>query len=280
MIPRASFADSLAAHTDAGSHLCVGLDTDPARLPASIDPTLSAEERVIAFNEAIVAATADIAAAYKPNIAFYEALGGGGWDALRHTIRHIHSLAPEVPVIVDAKRADIGSTNMGYVTALFDDLGADAVTLHPYLGEQALRPFLDRPNVGVFVLARTSNPGASEFQDLAIDGLPLYRHVARAVACSWSGAAQRGLVVGATYPEELANVRADVSPATPILIPGIGTQGGDLAASVRANLDVGSTAFLVNVSRAIAYASDGEDYVARAREAAHAFDWQIRAAAA
>ena len=201
------------------------------------------------FNERVVEATLDIAAAFKPNTAFYEALGAAGWEALRQTVDHIHRVAPEIPVILDAKRADIGSTNEGYVRAIFDEVGADAVTVHPYLGEHALRPFLDRPGVGVFVLARTSNPGAGEFQDLLVDGLPLYRQVARRVARAWSAQARLGLVVGATYTRELEEIRADVSPDVPILIPGVGAQGGDLHAAVRANLQAGSRAFVINVSR-------------------------------
>jgi len=275
---RPPFAELLDAATASGAHLCVGLDPSVSALPDVIDPSLSPAERVVVFNKHVVEATLDIAAAFKPNAAFYEALGAAGWDALRRTVGHIHRLAPEIPVILDAKRADIGSTNEGYVHAIFDEVGADAVTVHPYLGEQALRPFLDRPGAGVFVLARTSNPGAGEFQDLRVDGLPLYRYVARRVAGAWSARARLGLVVGATYPRELEEVRADVPPEMPVLIPGVGAQGGDLEAAVRANLEAGSRAFLINVSRGIAGAARGDEFATGARAAARDFDDQIRRA--
>ena len=277
---RPTFAELFDARVATGAHLCVGLDTSPASLPDIIDRTLSAPERVVRFNECIVDATRDIAAAFKPNAAFYEAMGAAGWEALRLTVDYIHRVAPDVPVLLDAKRADIGSTNEGYVRAVFDEVGADAVTVHPYLGEQALRPFLDRPGAGIFVLARTSNPGAGEFQDLLIDGLPLYRQVARRVAGEWTAQARLGLVVGATYPREMEEIRADVPTDVPILIPGVGAQGGDLAASVRANVEAGSRAFIISVSRGIAGAARGDDPTAAIRAAAQDFDAQIRRAAA
>ena len=146
---RPTFAELFDARTATGAHLCVGLDTSPASLPDIIDRTLSAPERVLRFNECIVDATCDIAAAFKPNVAFYESMGAAGWDALRRTVDYIRRVAPGIPVLLDAKRADIGSTNEGYVRAVFDEIGADAVTVHPYLGEQALRPFLDRPGAGI-----------------------------------------------------------------------------------------------------------------------------------
>lgn len=275
-----SCAELLAAHFAAGRHLAVGLDTDPERIPASVAPEGSPAERVIEFNRAIVAATAAVAAAYKPNAAFYEALGEDGFHALEETIATIRERAPEAAVILDAKRADIGSTNAGYVAAAFDRLGADAVTVHPYLGGEALAPFLARAEKLVFVLARTSNPGAGELQDIEdAEGVPLYRRVARAVAGDWNAAGNCGLVVGATYPEEMAAVRADVPPSMPILIPGVGAQGGDLAATVAANQDAGSDAYLIAASRSLIYASDGEDFADAAHTAAQALDAEIRAAA-
>jgi orotidine-5'-phosphate decarboxylase len=274
-----SCAELLAGHFAAGRHLVVGLDTDPARLPDSVAPGAPPGERVVEFNRAIVAATADLAAAYKPNSAFYEALGAAGWEALEETVAAIRAEAPGAAAILDAKRADIGSTNAGYVAAAFERLGADAVTVHPYLGGEALAPFLERREKLVFVLAHTSNPGAGELQDLVADGLPLYRHVARHVARDWNGAGNCGLVVGATYPEELRAVREDVPPTMPILIPGAGAQGGDVAAVVGANRGAGSDAYLVNASRSIIYASPGEDFAAAARAAAQALDGEIRAAA-
>ena len=273
-----AFSGLLAALTAEGRHLCVGLDTDPARLPAGFRDGDAPAARVAAYNAEIVDATAHVAAAFKPNVAFFEALGAAGHDALAATIAHVRERAPDTPVILDAKRGDIGSTNLGYVTAVFDDLGADAVTVHPYLGGRALEPFLAREDRAIFVLARTSNEGAGEFQDLEAGGLPLYRHVARAVAGSWNERGNCGLVVGATYPEELAHVREDVGPEMPILIPGIGAQGGDVAASVAAN--AGSAAFLLNASRAILYAaSDAAGFAAAARAEAERLDAEIRAAA-
>jgi orotidine-5'-phosphate decarboxylase len=274
-----SCAELLAARFAEGRHLAVGLDTDPGRIPESVAPGAPPAVRVVEFNRRIVDATAELACAYKPNAAFYEALGTDGFRALDETFAAIRSSAPGAAVILDAKRGDIGSTNAGYVTAIFDQLGADAVTVHPYLGGEALAPFLERSEKLVFVLARTSNPGAGELQDLVADGLALYRHVARAVAREWNAAGNCGLVVGATYPDELRAVREDVPAEMPILIPGAGAQGGDVAAVVAANRAAGSEAFLIAASRSIVYASSGEDFAEAARVAAHSLDAEIRAAA-
>lgn len=273
-----SCAELLARHFAAGRHLAVGLDPALERIPESIAPGGTAAERVVAFNRRIVEATADLAAAYKPNSAFYEALGAEGFDALAETISAIRNAAPEAAVVLDAKRADIGPTNAGYVAAAFDALGADAITVHPYLGGEALAPFLERTEKLVFVLARTSNPGAGELQDLVADGAPLYRHVARAVAREWNAAGNCGLVVGATYPEEMRAIRGDVPAEMPILVPGVGAQGGNVAAVVAANREAGSDAFLIAASRSILYASSGEDFAGAARAAARALDSEIRAA--
>ncbi len=270
--------EMLAAHFASGRHLCVGLDPVLERLPVSVAPEGDAAERVVAFGRALVEATAGVAAAYKPNSAFYEALGEGGFRALRETVAAIRELAPEAIVLLDAKRADIGSTNAGYVTAAFDELGAEAITVHPYLGGEALAPFLERAEKLVFVLARTSNPGAGELQDLNADGLPLYRQVARAVAGRWNANGNCGLVVGATYPEEMAAIRGDVPAAMPFLIPGIGAQGGDLDAVVAAHREAGSDAYLIAASRSIIYASPGEDFARAARREAEALDAAIRGA--
>lgn len=257
----------------------VGLDTDPRRIPESVAPGAAAADRVIEFNRRIVERTADLACAYKPNAAFYEALGTDGFRALSETVEAIRSSAPGAATILDAKRADIGSTNAGYVTAIFDQLEVDAVTVHPYLGGEALEPFLARREKLILVLARTSNPGAGEFQDLLSGDLPLYRQVARAVAGGWNAAGNCGLVVGATYPDEMRQIREDVPPSMPILIPGAGAQGGDVTAAVAANREAGSDAFLIAASRSIIYASPGEDFADAARTAAQALDAEIRAAA-
>jgi len=273
-----SCAALLGGHFAAGRHLAVGLDTDPERIPEAVAPGAPPAERVVEFNRAIVVATAGVAAAYKPNAAFYEALGEDGFRALAATVEAIRDAAPHAAVILDAKRADIGSTNAGYVAGAFDRLGADAITVHPYLGGEALAPFLARAEKLIFVLARTSNPGAGELQDLVADGLPLYRHVARAVARDWNAAGNCGLVVGATYPEEMRAVREDVPPQMPILVPGVGAQGGDVAAVVAANRAAGSAAYLIAASRSIVYASPGEDFAEAASLAARALDAEIRAA--
>jgi orotidine-5'-phosphate decarboxylase len=191
----------------------------------------------------------------------------------------VRELAPEAIVLLDAKRADIGSTNAGYVAAAFEELGVDAITVHPYLGREAMAPFLERPEKLLFVLARTSNPGAGEFQDLAIDGAPLHRHVARAVAERWNGNGNCGLVVGATYPEEMRAIREDVPPTMPFLIPGIGTQGGDLAAVVAAHREASSDAYLIAASRSIIYSSSAADFAEAAKREARALDQAIRASA-
>ncbi len=258
-------AASLAALFERRKHLCVGLDSDLRRIPSSVLPGSGAGDRVLAFNAAIIEATSDIASAYKPNLAFYESLGAEGWRVLAGTIREVRRLAPDARVILDGKRADIGSSNLGYVHSLFDELRADAVTVHPYLGQEALGPFLMRREALIFVLARTSNPGSGEFQDLLVDGLPLFRHVARAVDSRWNARRNCGLVVGATYPDELSLIRQDVDPSMPFLIPGIGAQGGELAPVVAAHVAARSTAFLLNVSRSVLYASDTPDFAASAR---------------
>ncbi len=273
-----SCAELLIGHFDVGKHLVIGLDPDPGLIPEAVAAGAATGERVVEFNGRIIEATADLACAYKPNAAFYEALGGEGFLALSETIAAIREGAPGAAVILDAKRADIGSTNAGYVAAAFEQLGADAITVHPYLGGEALAPFIERADKLVFVLARTSNPGAGELQDLVADGVPLYRHVARAVARDWNAAGNCGLVVGATYPEEMRAIREDVPATMPILIPGVGAQGGDVAAVVSANQESGSNAFLIAASRSIIYASAGDDFAEEARSAAEALDAEIRAA--
>jgi len=183
---------------------------------------------------------------------------------LANTIKFIHQVAPEVPVILDAKRADIGNTNKGYVQAAFEELGVDAITVHPYLGKEALQPFLNRGDKGVFVLVRTSNPGAGEFQDLQVNGEPLYQIVARQVATEWNKNNNCGVVVGATYPEELLLIRQVVGDM-PILIPGIGAQGGDVEKTVRAGKDSRGRGMIINSSRGIIFASAESDFPLAAR---------------
>lgn len=254
-------------------HVCVGLDIDARLLPNAVEGS-DVLQRLRNFIFTIVEATSSLAAAYKPNSSFFEALGSSGFELLRDVVHHVHEHAPATPVIVDAKRADIASTNDGYVHAICDYLKADAVTLHPYLGHEALRPFLNRSEKGCFVLCRTSNPGAGELQDLRVDGEALFLRVASLVSRDWNSNGNCGLVAGATFPEELAQIRARV-PRLPLLIPGIGAQGGNVERTVRAAAVDGKLRAVINSSRGVLYASDGADYEAAAAEAVRALQREI-----
>jgi orotidine-5'-phosphate decarboxylase len=250
----------LASSRKNKSLLCIGLDTDLGRIPKFL---LSERDPVLAFNRAIIEATADLVCAYKPNAAFYEALGEGGWKTLRQTRR----LVPEgIPVIVDAKRGDIGNTARMYARAFFEDLACDAITVNPYMGFDAVEPFLAHPGKCALVLCLTSNPSAGEIQHLTVDGEPLFVKVARQ-AVKWDRRGSCGLVVGATQAQELERVRR-IARTLPILIPGVGAQGGDVAAAVKNGTDDAGELAIVNVSRAILYASDGRDFARRARQEA------------
>jgi orotidine-5'-phosphate decarboxylase len=233
------------------SLLCIGLDPDVRKTPADLQDSA---QSLYAFNRRIIDATHDIVAAYKPQIAFYSALGAE--DQLTQSIAYIRQRAPQALVILDAKRADIGNTAQAYAREAFDRYGADAVTVNPYMGEDSVRPFLERPERGAIVLCRTSNPGARDFQDLMVDGLPLYRQVARRAAQEWNQHENLMLVVGATYPQEMAQLR-QAHPEVPFLVPGIGAQGGDLSATLAAGLNARSTGLLINSSRGIIYAGAG-----------------------
>lgn len=250
--------------TENNSLLCIGLDSDINKLPFHIKGTDNPQYN---FNKAIIEATYDLVCAYKPNSAFYEAQGEEGIRQLKQTVYFVKENYPKIPVILDAKRADIGNTNEGYVKFAFDHLGADAITLHPYLGKDALKPFLERRDKGLFILCRTSNSGAGEFQDLEIDGKPLYQVIAAKVAKDWNYNGNCGLVVGATYPKELDIVRHIVGNI-PILIPGIGAQGGDLEKTVQAGVDKTGLNALINSSRGIIFASTGVNFAEKAREEA------------
>jgi orotidine-5'-phosphate decarboxylase len=265
---RPSFAELIAAQWSVHRHLCVGLDTDASKLPPTLRPDSDLAFRVLTFNERIVDATCDLVCAYKPNSAFYEAFGVAGVEVLAKTIEYINTQAPDVPVIIDGKRGDIGSSNSAYASFLFDEMGADAATVHPYFGREALAPILDRRDKQTFVLARTSNPGAREFQDLLVDGMPLYLHVAQAVAQTWNYNGNCGLVIGATYPDELRRVRDLIRDDMPLLMPGIGAQGGNLKASVRAAAGRGRGAIIISASRSIIFASSGSNFDETARREA------------
>ena len=260
-----NFSEKLAGAVEANNSLvCVGLDPDfsqvnfPEHIKNVADPLFT-------FNKAIIDATADIASVYKPNSAFYESMGAMGIEQLKMTCDYIKEKYPNIPIILDAKRADIGNTNNGYGVFAFDYLSADALTVHPYLGGEALEPFLARKDKGIIVLCRTSNPGAAEFQDLEIDGNKLYKTVAEKVSKNWNINGNCMLVVGGTFPSELTDVRAIVGQEMNILVPGIGAQGGDLEATLLAGLNNKKTGLLISASRSIIYASGGVNFAEAAR---------------
>ncbi len=243
------------------SWLCIGLDPDPELMPR-VD--------VLQFNKAVIESTSDLVCAYKPNLAFYEALGTEGLAILEKTIEHMPG---DIPVIGDAKRGDIGNTARAYAKALFSVLGFDAATVNPYLGFDSIEPFINYQDKGVFILCRTSNRGAIDFQNLRVDGLPLYEAVAQK-AREWNVHGNIGLVVGATYPEELKRVRS-ICPEMPLLIPGIGPQGGDLASAVGYGVDAQGEKAIINVSRQILYASKEKGFAQTARSVAEKIRKQI-----
>ncbi|MBI4057754.1 orotidine-5'-phosphate decarboxylase [Candidatus Microgenomates bacterium] len=288
---KGEFLRKLEAQWDKGNFVCVGLDSDWDNLPEEFR-NFGRESGTFQFNRGIIDATADLVCAYKPNIAFYED-DPKALSSLKRTINVVHVKYPGIPVILDAKRADIGNTNNGYVHAAFDQMEADAVTVHPYLGKEALAPFLARKDKGIIVLVRTSNPGAGEFQDLQIpvSTLPpdtrnffireelddynayagfhtvrMYQVVAYNVAHRWNENGNCAVVVGATYPAELAKVRRIVGNM-PILIPGIGVQGGEVEATVNAGKDSRGQGMVINSSRGIIFASRGADFAPAARQA-------------
>ena len=243
------------------SLLCVGLDPDSARMPVP---------DVLQFNRAIIDATADLVCAYKPNLAFYEALGLKGLEALKETIEHIRKAVPDVLVIGDAKRGDLGPSSRAYAQAMFEVWGFDAITVNVYGGHDSIQPFLEFQERGVFLWCRSSNPGAGDLQDLRIGddvaGTAMYQHIA-VKALEWNNHGNVGLVVGATYSEELHQVRT-LCPQMPILVPGIGAQGGDLEAAVRYSTDEKGRLAIISASRQVIYASSGEDFPQAARREA------------
>lgn len=255
----ASFVERLdRAEIDTDSLVCVGLDPDPAKLPVDL---AAGPQAIYAFNRRIIDATTGIAAAYKPQIAFYSAVGAE--DQLLASIRYIRERAPQALVILDAKRNDIGNTAHAYAREAFERYGADAVTINPYMGADSVEPFLQQPELGGVLLCRTSNSGARDFQDLVSDGLPLYRRVAARAAADWNRRNNLMLVVGATYPREMAELR-QAHPELWFLVPGIGAQGGDLEATLAAGLNADGRGLLINSARAIIYAGGGHGDAIRA----------------
>ena len=267
MTRRLPFTEMLAAAWQKNnSLLCVGLDPDPAKFPAHLKGRAQGDNSpIFEFCAAIVDATADLACAFKPQIAYFAARRAE--DQLEALIAHIHEKHPGIPVILDAKRGDIGSTAEQYAVEAFERFRADAVTVNPYMGRDSVEPWLAWPDKGVILLCRTSNPGGSDLQFLDVGGEKLYERVARLAAKDWNSSGQIGLVVGATFPAEIARVREIVGDL-PLLVPGIGAQGGDIEATVKAGQTADGSGLMINSSRAILYAGRDENFAAAARRVA------------
>jgi orotidine-5'-phosphate decarboxylase len=273
-----NFLDKLlAASRQQNSLLCVGLDPEPDRLPAQLQ-SMPVARAVTHFCRGIIEATAPYVCAFKPNLAFFEVLGPEGMYVFQEVLRAIPS---HIPIIADAKRGDLANTARNYAATVFDVYGCDAVTVNPLLGYDSVAPFLAYEKKGAFFLCRTSNPSARDFQDLMVFGeqghvSPLYEVIAQRVQ-SWNKAGNCGLVVGATYPQELSTIRS-MCPGMPILIPGVGAQGGNLEASVVAGVDASGEKAIIAVSRAILYAGEGEDSAVSAANEARALRNRINEA--
>jgi len=249
-----TFAEKYTARSrNVQSMLCVGLDSDIEKLPERFRLQ---DQPQFEFNKWIIDQTHDLVAAYKPNMAFYEARGAQGIAELQSTMEYLKEKYPDIATICDAKRADIGNTNTGYINAIFDQMSFDSITLHPYLGQEALQPFLDRSDKGCIILCRTSNPGAGEFQDLLIQDVPLWQTVAHAVATKWNAHKNCCLVVGATYPKEMAVIRKTVGDDMLFLVPGIGTQGGDVASVMKAGMNSKGEGLIINAARSINFSDN------------------------
>lgn len=244
------------------SLVCVGLDSDPDKIPHHLKKE---DYSVFEFNRQIIESTHDLVCAFKPNPAFYEAFGNKGIVELRMTCEYIQQKYPDIPVIIDAKRGDIGNTNEGYVKYVFDYLEADAMTVMPYLGIESLAPYFKSAGKGIIIGCHSSNPGAKEFQELLIDGKPLYQIVAEKIMKHHGENPNCMIFMGATYPEQLTEIRKIIGDMT-FLVPGVGKQGGDVKSFVEAGLNSKKAGLIINSSRAIIFASNGEDFAKRARE--------------
>lgn len=255
--------------TKQNSLLCIGLDADEQKIPQHLK---SYPNPIIEFNKRIIESTYDLVCAYKPNLAFYEAMGEKGLEALRVTLEMIPK---KVITIGDGKRGDIGNTAERYARSLFDDFGFDAITVNPYMGFDSVEPFLRNPEKGVFLLALTSNPGSKDFQRLKVGSIPLYEKVI-SKAKKWNAHNNIGFVVGATHPKELQRIRRIV-PDMPILIPGIGSQGGDLVSAIKYGSNKQGKLAVINASRSIIYASSGKDFAEAARKGALQIIQEMRA---
>lgn len=249
------------------SLLCIGLDSELEKLPEEFKTKINPQ---FEFNKHIIDETHEFVCCYKPNSAFYEARGAEGISELKMTCEYLQEQYPEILIILDAKRADIGNTNNGYVSFAYEYLGVDAITLHPYLGSEALKPFLDKTDKGNFVLCKTSNSGAGELQDLQINNEPLYKHIARVVTEDWNSNNNTALVVGATYPEELKEIRA-IAPEMVFLIPGIGAQGGDLENTLKNGLRKDKKGLIISSSRGIIFANSPRSEAEKLRNEINTF---------
>ncbi len=252
------FIQKLKKKWNEGKFVCIGLDPVLDKLPEIT------KGNFFEFNKAIIDETHDLVACYKPNAAFYEAKGAVGIGELQQTCEYISQKYSDIPIILDAKRGDIGSTNEGYVKFIFDYLKADAVTLNPYLGKEALQPFLSMKEKGMVILCKTSNPGSGEFQDLQVNGMPLCQIIAQKVISEWNENGNICFVVGGTYPEEFKIIRKIVGDI-PILIPGIGAQGGDLEKTIINGKDSKNRGMIISSSRGIIFASESDDFADKAR---------------
>lgn len=261
---------------DQQKFVCVGLDPDIKKIPQIIlQRHKTIQSQILEFNKAIIDATADLVCCYKPNSAFYEKYGVDGWEALVKTTDYLKSKYSHIPILLDSKRGDIENTNEGYVTSAFDIVGADAVTIQPYQGGLAVHPFLNRRDKMTIVLVKTSNKGSDEFQNLKIGKKFLYEIVAEKIVNEWNMNKNCGVVVGATYPEEMKRVRKIVGDM-PILIPGVGSQGGDLKATIHAGKNSKNQGMIINSSRGILYASSDSDFVKAARNETLRLSEEIR----
>lgn len=258
-----TFRDKLqGASTENNSLLCVGLDPDVTKMSPKVAKT---KEPLYEFCKAIIDATADVACVYKPNSAFFEAHGDKGIAQLKKVCAYIQKEYPFVPILLDYKRGDIGNTNSFYAQFAFDYLGVDAITIQPYQGQEAIEVFLEYKDKGIIVLCRTSNPGSGEFQTLEVDGEKLYMIVAKRVMNEWNSNHNCALVMGSPYPEELAAARQELGDDVLFLIPGAGTQGGSIENTVKAGKDKNGAGMMINSSREILYASNGDDFATTAR---------------
>lgn len=255
------FLDKLKNKWNEGKFVCVGLDSDFSKIPPSFKASKAIkpiEQIIFEFNKSIIDSTFHTVCAYKINSAFYEAEGANGWKALEETTSYLKQNYPDIPIILDTKRADIGNTNQAYAKAFFDNLGVDAITVNPYLGKEAIEPFLSYKDKGIIIVVKTSNPGSGEFQDLNVDGKPLYQIVAEHVANDWNENGNCAVVVGATHPQELKKIREIVGDM-PILVPGIGTQGGNLEEVLKNGLNSNKQGLIISSSSSIIYSPNPKE---------------------